>query len=298
MPPQVKDPARRTKIFDWRVPLRSAARPRRARHPHSGCPAASSYGGTSAGPIAAIVAAGVLLLGGAAAAVARGAGAAAPAAAPGRAEERPQGGLVRPPAGALACCSRCARPSRSLAPASALRARGRRGHGPRCPAETVKQPARPDRLPLQRAGRGQLRRDPRLRPQGRSGSTAASRSTPAARARARRPLKPGLPKGTYTATYRVISADSHPVSGGLVFSIGRPSRGRRDGLGPAQGPGRHRRRDGVLLRRRARTLQYAATAIAIGAHLLPARDLAAGARIGGRRAAANGGAPPSGSPRG
>lgn len=34
-------------------------------------------------------------------------------------------------------------------------------------------------------------------------------------------LRPGLVKGTYTATYRVISADSHPVSGGLVFSVGR-----------------------------------------------------------------------------
>jgi copper transport protein len=34
-------------------------------------------------------------------------------------------------------------------------------------------------------------------------------------------LKPGLPNGTYTATYRVISADSHPVSGGFVFSIGK-----------------------------------------------------------------------------
>ncbi len=33
-------------------------------------------------------------------------------------------------------------------------------------------------------------------------------------------LKPGLRNGTYTATYRVISADSHPVSGGFVFSIG------------------------------------------------------------------------------
>src|SRR5207249_3533778 len=30
-----------------------------------------------------------------------------------------------------------------------------------------------------------------------------------------------LPKGSYTATYHVISADSHPVSGGFVFSIGR-----------------------------------------------------------------------------
>jgi copper transport protein len=35
-------------------------------------------------------------------------------------------------------------------------------------------------------------------------------------------LKPGLPNGTYVATYRVISADSHPVSGGLVFSVGKP----------------------------------------------------------------------------
>ena len=34
-------------------------------------------------------------------------------------------------------------------------------------------------------------------------------------------LKPGVKKGSYTATYRVISADSHPVSGGLVFSYGK-----------------------------------------------------------------------------
>lgn len=33
-------------------------------------------------------------------------------------------------------------------------------------------------------------------------------------------LRPGLADGTYVATYRVISADSHPVSGGVVFSIG------------------------------------------------------------------------------
>jgi copper transport protein len=37
-------------------------------------------------------------------------------------------------------------------------------------------------------------------------------------------LKPGLPDGTYTATYRVISADTHIVYGGLVFSIGHPGR--------------------------------------------------------------------------
>jgi copper transport protein len=35
-------------------------------------------------------------------------------------------------------------------------------------------------------------------------------------------LKPKLPDGTYTATYRVISADTHIVYGGLVFSIGHP----------------------------------------------------------------------------
>jgi copper transport protein len=34
-------------------------------------------------------------------------------------------------------------------------------------------------------------------------------------------LKPGIGKGSYTATYRVISADSHPVAGGLVFSYGK-----------------------------------------------------------------------------
>ena len=35
-------------------------------------------------------------------------------------------------------------------------------------------------------------------------------------------LKPHLPDGTYTATYRVISADTHIVYGGLVFNIGHP----------------------------------------------------------------------------
>jgi copper transport protein len=35
-------------------------------------------------------------------------------------------------------------------------------------------------------------------------------------------LKRGLADGTYTATYRVVSADGHPVSGGFTFSIGHP----------------------------------------------------------------------------
>ncbi|WP_221348833.1 copper resistance CopC/CopD family protein [Streptomyces beigongshangae] len=37
-------------------------------------------------------------------------------------------------------------------------------------------------------------------------------------------LHSGLPDGTFTVTYQVVSADSHPVSGAFVFSIGAPSK--------------------------------------------------------------------------
>ncbi|GAA2620555.1 copper resistance protein CopC [Dactylosporangium fulvum] len=37
------------------------------------------------------------------------------------------------------------------------------------------------------------------------------------------PLKSGGPKGTYLVSYRVISADSHPISGGYSFSYGEVS---------------------------------------------------------------------------
>ncbi|GAA0729318.1 copper resistance protein CopC [Dactylosporangium roseum] len=37
------------------------------------------------------------------------------------------------------------------------------------------------------------------------------------------PLEPGGPKGTYLVSYRVISADSHPISGGYSFSYGEVS---------------------------------------------------------------------------
>ncbi|WP_432117339.1 copper resistance protein CopC [Streptomyces sp. bgisy032] len=49
-------------------------------------------------------------------------------------------------------------------------------------------------------------------PSGVSGTTYAVR------------LKPGLPDGTYTVAYQVVSADSHPVSGAYTFSIGAPSK--------------------------------------------------------------------------
>ncbi|WP_030677074.1 copper resistance CopC/CopD family protein [Streptomyces sp. NRRL B-1347] len=36
-------------------------------------------------------------------------------------------------------------------------------------------------------------------------------------------LKPGLPDGTFTVAYQVVSADSHPIAGAFTFSIGAPS---------------------------------------------------------------------------
>ncbi|MFI2641672.1 copper resistance CopC/CopD family protein [Streptomyces sp. NPDC018610] len=37
-------------------------------------------------------------------------------------------------------------------------------------------------------------------------------------------LRGGLARGTYTVTYQVISADSHPVGGAYTFSVGAPSK--------------------------------------------------------------------------
>jgi copper transport protein len=77
-------------------------------------------------------------------------------------------------------------------------------------------------------------------------------------------LRPGLAHGGYTATYRVISADSHPVSGGFVFSVGSdgPASGQTVGdllSGQSAGPVTSVAFSVV------RALQYAAIALAIGA---------------------------------
>ncbi|GGW52587.1 transport integral membrane protein [Streptomyces lucensis JCM 4490] len=63
------------------------------------------------------------------------------------------------------------------------------------------------------------------------GATNVSGTTYAVR------LKSGLAKGTYTVTYQVVSADSHPVSGAYTFSIGAPSQTVVSGAGPAAGGG-------------------------------------------------------------
>jgi copper transport protein len=76
-------------------------------------------------------------------------------------------------------------------------------------------------------------------------------------------LKPRLARGTYTATYRVISADGHPVSGGFVFSIGEagaaPTKTVAElagGVGVGKGT--------TIAFGVARAVQYGAIALAIG----------------------------------
>ncbi len=76
-------------------------------------------------------------------------------------------------------------------------------------------------------------------------------------------LKRGLPDGSYTATYRVVSADGHIVSSGFVFSIGKPGRAPKETVAQlAGGSG-----SGPVTETAfglARGLQYAALALAVG----------------------------------
>ena len=72
-----------------------------------------------------------------------------------------------------------------------------------------------------------------------------------------------LPDGVYTATYRVVSADSHPVSGGFTFTVGDP------GAAPAVGVGELVDEAGAgpvtdLALGVARVGTYAATALLLG----------------------------------
>ena len=93
-------------------------------------------------------------------------------------------------------------------------------------------------------------------------SRAASRSDrPAERNGLEVALQPNLPEGTYSATYRLISADSYPVSGGIAFSIGKPSKGA---IAPLPGQAGTSRATSVALWA-DRWLGYAAIGIAIGA---------------------------------
>ena len=94
-------------------------------------------------------------------------------------------------------------------------------------------------------------------------------------------LKPGLPDGSYTATYRVVSADGHIVSGGYVFSIGKAGRAPEETVAELVA-GRDAGTATEIGMGIARGVQYAALAVALGAlaFLLlawrPARRLVAG----------------------
>jgi copper transport protein len=76
-------------------------------------------------------------------------------------------------------------------------------------------------------------------------------------------LKAGLPDGTYTATYRVISADGHPVAGGLVFSVGKPGAGPSKTIDQLIGSSKISTATKAT-QRIANALQYLATALAAG----------------------------------
>lgn len=76
-------------------------------------------------------------------------------------------------------------------------------------------------------------------------------------------LKPSLPDGSYTATYRVVSADGHIVSSGFVFSIGKAGKAPRQTVAElTAGSGSGAVTETVF--GLARGLQYAAIALAVG----------------------------------
>ncbi|MFC8569377.1 copper resistance protein CopC [Streptomyces sp. NPDC057245] len=76
---------------------------------------------------------------------------------------------------------------------------------------------------------------------------------------ARVALPGGLGEGTYTVAWRVVSADSHPVSGAFTFSVGKPSATVASvATGPAEDPLT------TNLHRIARYLSYLAAALLIG----------------------------------
>jgi copper transport protein len=76
-------------------------------------------------------------------------------------------------------------------------------------------------------------------------------------------LKPGLPDGSYTATYRVVSADGHIVSSGYVFSIGKAGMAPHQTVGELIGGAGNGKVTEVAYGI-ARGLEYAAIALAVG----------------------------------
>lgn len=80
-----------------------------------------------------------------------------------------------------------------------------------------------------------------------------------------------LTDGTYVVGWRVISADSHPIAGGLSFSVGAPSATTVE-IPTADAP-----RDVDLLRKTAEAVRYGGVLVAAG--LLPFGLLVAGSAV-------------------
>jgi copper transport protein len=76
-------------------------------------------------------------------------------------------------------------------------------------------------------------------------------------------LKANLPDGSYTATYRVVSADGHIVSSGYVFSIGREGKAPTETVGELIG-GSGNGKVTEIAYGLARGLEYTAIALAVG----------------------------------
>lgn len=78
------------------------------------------------------------------------------------------------------------------------------------------------------------------------------------------PLRSGSRRGTYLVSYRVVSADSHPVGGSITFSVGVPSpRTPSEGVDVARGD-----RTVSVLMGAARFLGFAGLVLLVGAALV------------------------------
>ncbi|GAA3301014.1 hypothetical protein GCM10020295_43210 [Streptomyces cinereospinus] len=71
-------------------------------------------------------------------------------------------------------------------------------------------------------------------------------------------LPAGLADGTYTVAWRVVSADSHPVSGAFVFSVGAPTATAAAVTGPGEDPAT------ASLHNAARYAAYGGLALLVG----------------------------------
>ncbi|CAL9517574.1 copper resistance CopC/CopD family protein [Streptomyces sp. enrichment culture] len=89
-------------------------------------------------------------------------------------------------------------------------------------------------------------------------------------------LHAGLPDGTYTVTYQVVSADSHPVAGAYTFSVGAPSETSVSATAQAAGGGFIGGLYGV-----GRYVSYAGFAVLVGgaAFVLACWPRGAGVRV-------------------